>query len=139
LVRIIPLYGPKNLPKKSLFLLTVVISGRGTLAGLTGLNRCSNPLSGLLGWVNAGRRCRGLGDYSEQLLEEAALIACSHLAGLAWLGARYEGRWIVIRTYRRGKVIRDFVEAYLHDSWRRRKGLYAILILRKSDSPLHEL
>jgi hypothetical protein len=65
LVRIIPLYGPKNLPKKSLFLLTIVIGGWGALAGLTGLNRCRNTLGRLLGRVSPGGRRRRFWDYAE--------------------------------------------------------------------------
>src|SRR5581483_1377077 len=84
LVLIISLNGPKKLAKKSLFLFVVLgISSLGRLRRLPRLNGLTGHRSlGLLSGIRHRRRRRRLRTYSEELLEEVALVTGSHLAGL---------------------------------------------------------
>src|SRR5215469_2042253 len=135
LVLIIPLNCPENLPKKALFLLVVL----GTLGRRGRLHRRWGRkwLGCLLSRIRHHRRGGRMRPYSEDLLEEIALITRRHLAGLVWLSAGDKGGFIIVRAYRRSQIVRYLVELYVYHPGRRSKGLNSVLVLRQSHRPLH--
>src|SRR6185437_3336546 len=141
LVLIISLNGPKKLVKKALFLLVVFgIGGLGRLRRLSGLDRLTWDRSlDLLSGIRHRRRCGRLWTNSQEFLKEVALVASGHLARLARLSAGDECGRVIVGTDGCCQVICDLVESYFDHSRRWRKLLYSVFVLRKGNSPLHEL